>query len=318
MLIAPDESDANRRSETAALRAELGRRIERHMDLTGANATAIGGLNLYRCTGLTPAYSTIYEPSLAVIVRGRKRVVVGDETYLYDESRFLLTAVDMPTIANIMEATPDQPHLAIMLRLDLETARQMIADIDIAAIETCNAGAAMATGPATLELLDAVNRLLGLLDVPHDIPILGRLIEREILYRLLTGPTGARLRQTVSLGTQANRAARVIAWLRGNFVLPVRVEALADVAGMGVSTLHHHFRALTAMSPLQYQKHLRLHEARRLMLSEAIDAGTAAMRVGYESPTQFSREYRRLFGAPPKRDVEALRIEAREFAGVHG
>lgn len=317
MLIAPDESDANRRAETAALREVLGRRIERHMDATGVNATAIGGLNLYRCTGVPPAYSTIYEPSLAVIVHGRKRVVVGDETYLYDESRFLLTAVDMPTIASILEASPERPHLAIMFGLDLETARQLIADIDIAEIETSNAGAAIATGPATLDLLDAVNRLLGLLETPQDIPILGKLIEREILYRLLTGPTGARLRQTVSLGTHANRAARVIAWLRENYAASVRLETLAEVAGMGVSTLHHHFRALTAMSPLQYQKHLRLHEARRLMLSEALDAGSAALRVGYESPTQFSREYRRLFGAPPRRDVEALRIEARELASLH-
>jgi AraC-like DNA-binding protein len=317
MLIAPDESDADRRSETVALREVLGKRIERLLDASRRNGTAIGGLNLYRCTGVTPAYSTIYEPSLAVIVHGRKRVVVGDETYLYDESRFLLTAVDMPTIASVLDASPDWPHLSIMLKLDLEAARQLIADIDLAAIETSGAGAAMATGPATLELLDAVNRLIGLLETPRDIPILAGLIEREILYRLLTGPTGARLRQTVSLGTQANRAARVIAWLRENYVLPVRVEALAEVAGMAVSTLHHHFRELTAMSPLQYQKHLRLHEARRLMLSEAIDAGSAALRVGYESPTQFSREYRRLFGAPPKRDVEALRVDARELAHLH-
>ncbi|WP_213982124.1 AraC family transcriptional regulator [Sphingomonas sp. dw_22] len=317
MLIAPDESDAHRRSETAALREVLGKRIERHMDATGRNATAIGGLNLYRCTGVTPAYSTIYEPSLAVIVHGRKRVVVGDETYLYDSSRFLLTAVDMPTIASVLDASPDQPHLAIMLKLDLETARHLIADMGLAAVEAGSMGAAIATGPATADLLDAVNRLIGLLETPQDIPILAGLIEREILYRLLTGPTGAQLRQTVSLGTQANRAARVIAWLRENYVLPVRVEALAEVAGMGVSTLHHHFRALTAMSPLQYQKHLRLHEARRLMLSEAIDAGSAALRVGYESPTQFSREYRRLFGAPPRRDIEALRIDARALAHLH-
>jgi AraC-like DNA-binding protein len=317
MLIAPDESDAHRRSETAALRAVLGKRIERHMDATGLNATAIGGLNVYRCTGVTPAYSTIYEPSLAVLVHGRKRIVVGDEAHLYDASRFLLTAVDMPTIATVLDASPEQPHLSIMLKLDLEAARRLIADIDLAAIETGTAGAAMATGPATLDLLDAVNRLIGLLETPEDIPILAKLVEREILYRILTGPTGARLRQTVSLGTQANRAARVIAWLRENFALPVRVEALAEVAGMGVSTLHHHFRELTAMSPLQYQKQLRLHEARRLMLSEVIDAGSAALRVGYESPTQFSREYRRLFGAPPRRDVEALRIDARELANLH-
>jgi len=314
MLTISEESDARRRAETAAVRAELGKRIGRHLDATGENGTAIAGLNLYRCTNVTPAYSTIYEPSLAMIVHGRKRIVVGDEAHIYDESRFLLTAVDMPTIACFLEASPEQPHLAIMLKLDLAAVRQLMGEIDMAAIDTGGAGGAMTIGPATLDLVDAVNRLVGLLDTPHDIPVLGKLVEREILYRLLTGPTGARLRQTVSLGTQTHRAARVIAWLRENFALPVRIEALAEVAGMGVSTLHHHFRELTAMSPLQYQKHLRLHEARRLMLSEAIDAGSAALRVGYESPTQFSREYRRLFGAPPKRDVEALRAETREFA----
>ncbi|MBC9032723.1 AraC family transcriptional regulator [Sphingomonas sp. JC676] len=313
MLISSDESDANRRAETADLRATMGARIERLLNASGENGTAIERLNLYRCTGYDPANATIYEPSLAVIVRGRKRAMVGDETHFYDASRFLLTAVDMPTISCVLDARLDEPFLSIMLKLDLEAARDLIADIDLAAIDTAGAGTAMATGPATLELLDAVNRLIGLLETPHDIAILGRIIEREILYRLLTGPTGARLRQTVSLGTQANRAARVIAWLRENYVSPVRVETLADVAAMGVSTLHHHFRALTGMSPLQYQKHLRLHEARRVMLSESIDAGSAALRVGYESSTQFSREYRRLFGAPPKRDVAALRAETREF-----
>ncbi|MET0308862.1 MAG: AraC family transcriptional regulator [Sphingomonas sp.] len=312
MLTTPDESDANRRAETAPLRAMLAQRIERHLGPARSIDTAVNGLSLYRCTGDGASFATIYAPSLAVIVRGRKRIVVGSETYAYDESRFLLTAVDMPTIGDILDSSPAEPYLSILLKLDFELANSLIAEIDLAAIET-GGGGAMATGPATVDLIDAVNRLVGLLDSPKDVPILGKLIEREILYRVLTGPAGTRLRQTVSLGTQANRAARVIAWMRDNYFSPVRVEMLAELAAMGVSTLHHHFRALTGMSPLQYQKHLRLHEARRLMLSEAIDAGSAALRVGYESPTQFSREYRRLFGAPPKRDVMALRAEAQEL-----
>ncbi len=158
----------------------------------------------------------------------------------------------------------------------------------------------------TPELANASLRLLDLLDHSRDIPILARSIQREILYRMVTGPVGSRLRHAVQVGTQTNRVSAAIRWLRDHYDQPIRIDALADIAGMGESTLHHHFRALTAMSPLQYQKHLRLHEARRLMIADRIDAGSAALRVGYESATQFNREYRRLFRAPPKADVRAI------------
>jgi len=165
----------------------------------------------------------------------------------------------------------------------------------------------MSTGPATPELLDAFNRLFELLSTPRDIPILGSLIQREILYRLLTSEQGARLREIVSSGSQSNLTAKAVAWLRQNYRKPLRVEELAGIVRMGVSTFHHHFRTMTSMSPLQYQKQLRLHEARRLMLTEFLDASSAALEVGYESATQFTREYSRLFGQPPMRDVRALR-----------
>jgi len=149
-------------------------------------------------------------------------------------------------------------------------------------------------------------RLLDLLDHPAEIPILARSIQREILYRVMTGPVGNRLRHSVQVGTQTNRVSTAIRWLQEHYDQPIRIESLADIAGMGESTLHHHFRALTAMSPLQYQKHLRLHEARRIMIADRVDASSAALRVGYESVTQFNREYRRLFGAPPKTDVRTI------------
>lgn len=161
----------------------------------------------------------------------------------------------------------------------------------------------------TAGLLEAVTRLAMLSGQTTDIPVLGGLMMREILYRLLMSPAGCRLRQTAVLGTQSNRIARVTAWLREHYAQPFRIEELAEIAAMGVSTLHHHFRAATNMSPLQYQKQLRLHEARRLLLTELLDASTVALRVGYESATQFSREYRRLFGNPPRRDIAALRGE---------
>jgi AraC-like DNA-binding protein len=193
------------------------------------------------------------------------------------------------------------------MTLDLDAARQMIAEIDLHGIDTVRAQPAIATGPVTPALLDAVARLVALLDKPQDIAILNGLIHREILYRVLTGSAGDRLRQIVRIGSKTNRIARAVTWLRVNFARRLRIKELAEEAGMGISTLHHHFRELTTMSPLQYQKHLRLHEARRLMLSDEIDAGSAALRVGYESATQFNREYRRLFGVPPIRDVKTLR-----------
>jgi AraC-like DNA-binding protein len=242
-----------------------------------------------------------------MIIRGKKRVQLGGTTYIYDESRFLLTAVNLPTVTEVLEASQEAPYISLLMKLDLQAARQMIADVDTREANAPVGGSAMATGPATIELFDVIKRLVDLLDKPKDLPYLGALIQREILYRILTSSAGARFRETILLGTQSQRTAKAIAWLRENYTHPLRIEDLAELAGMGVSTLHHHFRAMTSMSPLQYQKHLRLLEARRILLGENVDAATAAFRVGYESVTQFNREYRRMFGAPPIRDVTPLR-----------
>lgn len=268
--------------------------------------TGVPGLTLYRVTEQSAPFSSIYEPSVSLIIRGRKRVVVGAEVLDYDASNFLLTAIDLPTTVQILDASDAEPYYAALLRLDLECLRRIIVQHDVRAVEPQRVGMAFAVGTATIGLFDALARLIGLMETPRDIPFLAMHIHEEILYRLLSGEQGAYLRRIALSGTQTNRVATAISWLKQNYMAPLRVEQLAEIARMGVSTLHHHFRAMTAMSPLQYQKHLRLHHARELMLSEAADAATAAFRVGYESPTQFNREYRRMFGAPPMRHIKSI------------
>lgn len=302
-----NEIDEARREQTSAIRAKLATRIAAFVGDGVERATSLPGLSFAQVFEPTPPGSYLYDPSISLIIRGRKRVQLGGVTYVYDESRFLLTAVNLPTVTEVIKARPDQSYISLLMRLDLQVARQMIADMDPANLTTAGTGTAMATGPATPELFDAVARLIDLLDKPSDLVHLGCLIQQEIIYRILTSPAGARFRETVLLGTKSQRTAKAIAWLRDNFTKPVRVDYLAELACMGVSTLHHNFRAMTMMSPVQFQKHLRLHEARRILLAENVDATTAAVRVGYESATQFNREYRRMFGAPPMRDVSSLR-----------
>lgn len=295
------------RMETAASRARISRVT---LDAIGTQEeleTSVPGLTLTKRTSPVPPTSYLYEPSLAMIVQGRKHVVLGQEHYWYDEASFLLTAVNLPTITEVLDASEDAPYLSILLKLDLDAARDVITQVDLDGPSTAS-GTAMSVGPATPPLFDALERLVELVQTPGDIRVLSGLIHREILYRVLTSPAGGRLRQTVTIGTQSNRVARAVSWLRENYVVPLRVEDLAERCGMGVSTLHHHFRQLTAMSPLQFQKHLRLHEARGMLLNGGVDATTVAFRVGYESATQFNREYRRMFGAPPMRDVKSLRL----------
>ncbi len=308
MLSETDHEQIRLRQDTAAIRAQLANRM---LHLLGDNddlVTMIPGLKLTRRTRVLPPRSFLYEPSLAMMVCGSKHVMLGDTSYTYDESQLLLTAIDVPTITVLPGASPETPHLSVLLKLDLATARQMIATIQRQDPVAIPVAAGMATGSATVAMFDGVRRLLDLLDTPQAIPILSGLIHRELLYRLLTSPVGAQLRQTVTLGTQSNRVTQAISWLKDNYASPLRIQELARLSGMGVSTLHRHFRAMTAMSPLEFQKHLRLHEARRLMLNEQMDTASASLRVGYESATQFNREYRRLFGEPPLRDIRALRM----------
>ncbi len=301
--------------ETAEIRSLIVNEFAQSHANDGALETAIPGVRICRYSAPTEPKSLFYEPSIWVVLQGTKRVVLGEEEYVYGESQFILTAVDVPVVTQVAEATRDKPCFCFFLKLDLQIARQMISDLEdfgelsraVPVTGSILPRYGLSTGPATRELLDAIYRLLRLLSTPSDIPILSNLIKREIIYRLLTSDQGYRLRQIALSGTYDERIARAIEMLRQNYSKPLSVEELAKAAGMGVSTLHHHFKSLTSMSPLQYQKHLRLHEARRLMLAGTFDAGGAAFEVGYESRSQFTREYRRLFGEPPMRNIKAIK-----------
>jgi AraC-like DNA-binding protein len=243
---------------------------------------------------------------VTLIAQGRKRVDLGRTTFIYGRGQYLLTSVDLPIVSQIVDASEETPCLAMSLKLEMPVIRDLLSREEIRVANVSPDSPAMVTGAATAEFLGACCRLMDLLDCPEDIPFLSGLIQREIIYRILRGPEGARLRAIATLGDQSHRTARAIAWIKANYAKPLRVEGLAQIAGMGLSTLHHHFRALTAMSPLQYQKQLRLQAARGRMLVDGLDAASAAFEVGYESASQFNREYSRFFGQPPMRDIRTL------------
>ena len=298
----------NKISGVAELRSELAWKIAARARIAGEHTTSIPGLILYRRTNTTPCYPSTYEPSLNVFVQGQKRVTLGSTTYLCDGSTFLLSSLDLPVVSQIVEASEDLPLLSMLLKLDMAAVREILNHTEFQSQNGASDAPGIAIGKTTVDLLKPCSRLLDLLDAPEDIPFLSSLIQREIAYRLLRGPQGARLRAIATLGDQSHRTAKAIAWLRANYAKPLRVQELAELARMGMSTLHHHFRALTAMSPLQYQKQLRLVAARERMLIEGLDAARAAFEVGYESPSQFNREYKRLFGQPPMRDIKTRRF----------
>jgi AraC-like DNA-binding protein len=300
--------------EAFEMRKELTRKVAARTQLLGENPTAIPGLALYRRTSPTPCYLATYEPSFTVFLQGRKRVNLGGTIYFCDGSSFLLTSIDVPVQGQIIEASEQIPMLSMFLRLDMPTVREVVSREDIPEPLTSAQPRGLAVGETTPGLIDACTRLLELLDAPEDIPFLSHLIQREIVYRILRTPQGSRLRAIATTGDLSHRTARAIAWLRTNYAKPLHMEELAGIARMGVSTLHHQFRGLTAMSPLQYQKQLRLQTARQRMLVDGIDATSAAYEVGYESVSQFNREYSRSFGQPPMRDIKARRLAG--FAAV--
>jgi len=285
----------------------LGKSIARWTDDGDKLVTAIPGLALFQRDEPTQPESRMYEPRICLIAQGAKRVLLGDDTYVYGERHFLITSVNLPTVVQITKASREKPCLGLILKLDQREISQLMVDSNLPLSRPQQSSRGMAVGEVTLPLLTAFQRLVDLLEEPNDIPILAPIIQREIFYRLLVGDQGARLRQIASAGSQSQQIARAIDWLKDNFTRPLRIDDLATQVNMSTSTFHHHFRTLTAMSPLQYQKWLRLNEARRLMLIENQDAATVAFQVGYESPSQFSREYSRLFGEPPLRDITSLR-----------
>ncbi|GAB2571166.1 AraC family transcriptional regulator [Dyella jejuensis] len=256
----------------------------------------------------------MYEPCLGVLLQGHKHILLGEERFEQENGHYLINSIDVPVSAQVMRASAQQPCLCLTLRLDPVRIGEWLSEVKLPKPATATARG-LALSPLSTDVLDPLLRLVRLLDSPRDLPLLAPLIERELIYRLLTGEQGASLAQIAAAGGQGQQIARAIQWLKQYYNKPLRISDLASMVNMSASSLHHHFREITAMSPLQYQKMLRLHEARRLLLTEGCDVATAAHRVGYESPSQFSREYSRQHGAPPLRDVTRLRTMAPLAAG---
>lgn len=296
------EGDSNEKAVT-----RLGQKIAQWTDGVDRFDTSIPGLSVFKRFEPTPPMGGMYEPGVCLIAQGEKRILLRDETYVYDAHHYLLTAIHLPTIAEVTSASEREPYLGLRLKFDLQQLSQLMADNDLPPPSIKQSPRGIATGLVTSPLLSCFNRLLDLLDGEADIPILAPVVMREIVYRLLTGEQGQRLRQIAAVFSPGRQVAQLIEWIRNNYATPIRIEDLAKQANMSVSTFHHHFKSLTAMTPLQYQKKLRLNEARRLMLADLTDAATAAFQVGYESPSQFNREYSRLFGDSPLRDIKKLR-----------
>ncbi len=273
-------------------------------------STAIPGLHLFRREEPTPPAFCLIQPSIVLVVQGRKQMFVGDEIFPYDLTRFLITSLELPAKSETLTASPEEPCLGLNLELDSRLITEMVAHGEVPASESSVNGGCFGTGTITTLILDPFKRLLELLDEPEAITALAPGIVREIHYRLLTSDQGGRLRQIASVEGQGYKIAKAINWLCLHYAEPLRIDALAASVQMSSPSFHSHFRRLTGISPLQYQKWLRLSEAKRLMLSEYLDAASAAYKVGYESPSQFSREYSRMFGISPKRDIEALRAKA--------
>lgn len=284
---------------------ELADRIARLTAVDGIHDTAIDALHLIRMSEPTQPCAAVYQPSLCVVVQGSKQVRLGDEVYVYDALNYLVVSVTLPVVGQVLTASGAQPYLCLKINLDLRMLSELVLQSPPAAPRPTDRALFLAR--TELPLLDALLRLLRLLDTPQEIGVIAPLILREISFRALGGDLGYRLRDLVVAESGGHRVGRAIDLLKARYAEALSVEELADAAHMSVSALHHRFKAATSLSPLQFQKSLRLHEARRLMLSEGIEAAVAAHRVGYESASQFSREYRRLFGAPPRREIVALR-----------
>jgi AraC-like DNA-binding protein len=273
----------------------------------GAWTTAIPRLSFIRYSTPHQPMPAHYPPCFCLITQGSKSIAFGDDRLVYDAARFVVAAVDLPVTGVVLDATPEKPYLCVMLELDTPELASLLLDTATPAHADAAGRRGLFLGQATAPFVDAVWRLMRLLDAPGDIRALAPLAEREVLYRLVQSNAGARLRDVVAGNGPARRIAQSIAWLRSHYDAPLRVERLAEAAHMSPSSFHDHFRRVTAMSPLQYQKLLRLQEARRLLMTDAVDAATAGHRVGYQSPSQFSREYRRAFGTSPGADYRQLR-----------
>jgi AraC-like DNA-binding protein len=291
-------------------RDELAERIARAVREDGT-VEPLEGLHLARASSPTGPMHGVSTPAFCVIAQGSKEILLGDDRYRYDPAHYLITTAALPISGRILEASEERPYLGLVLGLDPALVGSVMVEAGHPAHGEKAAMRAFDVSPLDASLLDAVLRLVRLLDAPAaEARFLRPLVTREIVFRLLEGDQGGRLRQIAVLGGHAHRIVGALERLREEFARPLRIEDVAREAGMSVSGFHHHFKAVTAMSPLQFQKRMRLQEARRLMLGEDLDAGSAGRRVGYGDASQFSREYKRLFGTPPARDAERLREAA--------
>ncbi|OZI38016.1 AraC family transcriptional regulator [Bordetella genomosp. 10] len=311
----PLDSEAAARLREDAARQELVALVARHTGdrLEGSMPTAVPGLHLHRLMCESGPRHSIQNPILSVIAQGGKRLLVGEDVFEYDPFHYMVSSVDLPVVGKVHVASPTEPYLGLRVDLDVDEIGALIRDEHLPPPGPAEAPRGVHVHPLGASMLDAVLRLARLLDTPADIAILAPLIKREILYRLLVNGQGLALRQTALQDSHTQRIARSIHQMRQCFDQPLRVEDMARDAHMSVSSFHHHFKSVTSMSPLQFQKQLRLQEARRLIFMGDGDVAVVARQVGYESPSQFSREYSRLFGTAPMRDKRRWRMEpARE------
>ena len=287
--------------------ADTVAQLTKHGDV---GETPVPGLSLFRTEGTSELVTGMYEPSVCLIAQGAKQVILGDNRYIYDSHHYLFSGLHLPVLAQVIDACHSKPYLGLKLTFEYGEIIQLMADSQLPSPRTQTTDSGLVVGNLSLPLVNAFQRLVNLINNPAEIAILAPVIRREIFFRLLIGEQGAKLRQLATVGTQSQQIASAVSWLKANYKHPLKINALAKMVNMGVSTFHHHFRRMTALSPLQYQKQLRLQEARRMMLLEHVDAASASLEGGYESPSQFSREYSRLYGAPPARDVMLFRQQA--------
>lgn len=302
--------------------AGLTETLSRHAPADGTFPCPLPGVSLLRSPTPTMPMPVVYEPTLCIVAQGRKRAMLGAAAFIYDAASYLIASVDLPVMGSVIEASAERPYLCLRLDFDMTALGELAIRYPATGPEAEGLPLGIALNRTTPALLDAATRLVRLLDTPDDIEALAPLTIREILYRLLTGDSAATIRQMACADSRLNQVARAIVWIRTHFREACPIEKLAELAGMSRSTFHAHFKAITSMSPLEFRTHLRMHEAQRLMVGDAMDAASAGFSVGYGSPSQFSRDYTRIFGMPPAshagrlRGIVETRPEAQELASV--
>ncbi|GED32453.1 AraC family transcriptional regulator [Brevibacillus centrosporus] len=289
------------------LRSELVAYIEKYTGEDGTHTTRIPDLQLIRSSEKTERIHSIHEPALCIVAQGKKVMMLGNETYLYDPTSYLVVSLQLPVSGQVLEASSERPYLCLRLNFDKQRIFDLVKQSVKSSQKTSDSQRALFISKMNRILIDAVVRLIRLLDTPEDIPVMAPLITQEILYRILKEEQGLSMKQFAMIGSHAERIAKVVQMIEGEYNQPLHIASLSAAVNMSPSSLHHHFKEITAMSPLQYQKQVRLQEARRILLTEAVEAADAGFQVGYESPSQFNREYARMFGMPPMRDIKRLR-----------